>query len=85
MTLTKAQWSARRGWDSVCRTSSGRRLYNEQRRRDANERRDVVWELLLKYGLWEWGVCARISRELEISRATVCRDRQHILRSMRGR
>jgi hypothetical protein len=83
MTLSRQEWSARRGWDSVCRTSSGRRLYNEQRRKYANERRDVVWELLLQYGLWDWGVCARISRVLSVSRATICRDRRAILRSLR--
>jgi predicted DNA-binding transcriptional regulator YafY len=35
---------------------------------------------MLKYGLWEWGTLSRIARELSVSRATVCRDRQALER-----
>ena len=84
MTLTGQQWRQRRDWNTICATSSGRRKYNEQRRREAGERQNVVLDLLARYGFDRWGVCARIARELSISRATVCRDRQRLFRGMLG-
>jgi hypothetical protein len=82
MTLTASQWRRRTDWNEVCRRAAGRRKYNLERRRWAAERETVVFQLLLEYGLWEWGTLSRIARELSVSRATICRDRQRILRSM---
>jgi hypothetical protein len=79
MTLTRAQWTQRRNWDNVCATAAGRRKYNEERKRWAGERQDLVFKLLLAYGLWDWGVCARIARELGCHRSTIVRDRRAIL------
>jgi hypothetical protein len=84
MTLTRTQWRRRTDWNTICATSAGRRKYNQERQRWANERQDVVFELLLAYGLWEWGVCSRIARELGCHRSTIMRDRRAILRSMLG-
>jgi len=84
MTWTKEQWRQRRDWNTICATSAGRRKYNLERRKWAAERQTVVFELLVQYGFDRWGVCARIARELSISRATVCRDRQQLFRSMLG-
>jgi hypothetical protein len=85
MTLTRTEWRQRGEWNTICATSAGRRKYNQERKRWANERRDLVWELLLKYGLWEWGTLSRIARELQVHRSTVCRDRKNIVRDLLGR
>jgi len=47
-------------------------------------RRAQVARLLREYGLVDHGVCARIARELGVSRATICRDRQALMRDSRG-
>ncbi len=84
MTLTRTQWRTYTDWPSVCRRAAGRRKYNEERQRYAGARADLVCKLLLEYGVDCWGVCARIARELSVSRATVCRDRQRLVRSLMG-
>jgi hypothetical protein len=43
-----------------------------------------VFPLLVRYGFDTWGVCARISKEIGVSRATACRHRQRIVRAMLG-
>jgi hypothetical protein len=45
---------------------------------------DLVLPRLLAYGFDSWGVCARIAREIGVSRASVCRYRQRIVRAMLG-
>ena len=85
MTLTGQQWRTRGDWNTTCATAAGRRKYNQERKKWACERQDVVWSLLLKYGLWNWGSCSRIARELSVSRATICRDRRSIIRQTLGR
>ena len=66
MTLTRTQWRTRTDWSSVCARASGRRKYNEERRKWAGERQDVVFELLLQYGWDTWGVLTKIADELRI-------------------
>jgi hypothetical protein len=46
------------------------------------EREELVWPRLLKYGFDRGGVCARIAREIGVSRATACRYRKHILKAL---
>jgi hypothetical protein len=81
--MTREQWQQRTSWNTVCARAAGRRKYNEQRRRFVGQVCDeLVWPRLLKYGMFEWGVCARIAREIGVSRATACRYRQRIVRSL---
>jgi hypothetical protein len=83
--MTRQEWGRRTSWEEVCRRAAGRRKWNEQRRRFVGQVCDeLVLPLLLGYGFDSWGVCARIAREIGVSRATVCRYRQKILRSMLG-
>lgn len=55
-----------------------RRYYTGQRRDE------LVWPLLLRYGIFEWGTLARIAREVGCHRSTILRDRRALLRSMQG-
>jgi hypothetical protein len=45
---------------------------------------EVVWPLLLRYGLFEWGTLTKIAKEVGLHKLTVCRHRQRILRAMMG-
>jgi hypothetical protein len=63
--------------EQVFKRAGGRRRYNLQRQRAAEARRDQVERLLDLYGRRR-GVQARIARELQVSRATVCRDARAI-------
>jgi hypothetical protein len=81
--MTRQQWHARTDRQTVCRRQAGRRKYNERRRRFAGQVCDeLVFPLLLEYGFDHWGVCARVGRELGLSRSTICRYRQRILKAL---
>jgi hypothetical protein len=81
--MTRQEWHQPTDWNVVCARAAGRRKYNERRRLFAAQVCDeLVWPLLLKYGFDSWGVCARIGREIGVSRATVCRYRQRILKAL---
>jgi hypothetical protein len=60
--------------EQVFKRAGGRRRYNKQRQEAAAERRSEVWRLLDLYGHGRRGTQARIARELNVSRATICRD-----------
>jgi hypothetical protein len=81
--MTRTQWRTRTDWQTVCRRAAGRRKYNQWQHAMAAARQNEVFKLLLQYGLWDWGVCAQIARELGCSRSTIVRDRRAILRSLR--
>lgn len=79
-------WSAPTDWETVCKRNAGRRHYNAWRKFKAAYRRHVlVIEAADRLGLslWAWGTCARIARELNVSRSTVCRDLQAIKAEVR--
>jgi hypothetical protein len=81
--MTRQEWRQRTSWDQVCARAAGRRKYNERRRYFAAQVCDeLVWPRLLEYGFDRWGVCARIPREIGVSRSTICRYRQRILRTL---
>jgi hypothetical protein len=83
--MTRAQWKQRTDWNTVCARAAGRKKYNEQRARYVGQVCDeLVWPLLIRYGFETWGVCARVAREIGVSRATACRYRQRIVRAMLG-
>jgi hypothetical protein len=82
--MTRAKWRQRTSWDVVCARQAGRKKWNEQRRRFAGQRRDMVFELLVEYGFDTWGVLSRIAREIGCHRSTIMRDRRAIWRSMLG-
>lgn len=58
---------------AACR-AGGRRHYNAVRQRRAALRRVRVAELLVRATAFKRGVQTTIARELNVSRATVCRD-----------
>jgi hypothetical protein len=60
--------------EQVFKRAGGCRRYNRQRQTAADERRSEVWRLLDIYGHDRRGTQARIARELNVSRATICRD-----------
>jgi hypothetical protein len=82
MVIPPAQWRIRTDWNTVCARSSGRRHYPAARQQAARARRDQVFELLLRHGWDNFGVCAKIARELHVHRCTIVRDRQTLLREM---
>jgi hypothetical protein len=47
-----------------------------------NERRDLVWTLLVAGGLDRWGLLSDIARELGCHRSTIMRDKRALLRSL---
>jgi DNA-directed RNA polymerase specialized sigma subunit len=44
----------------------------------------VIWPLLLRYGLFEWGTLTKIAKEIGVHRSTVCRHRARIFKAMLG-
>jgi hypothetical protein len=76
-----AAWSAPTTADEVARRAGGRKHYNSWRRWLAFCRRHTeVARRLFAQGAWTRGVQARLARELGVSRATICRDVQYLLR-----
>jgi hypothetical protein len=83
--MTREQWRQPTDWNTVCARAAGRKKYNEQQRRFVGQVCDeLVLPRLLEYGFSSWGVCARIAREIGVSRATVCRYRQRLVKAMLG-
>jgi hypothetical protein len=82
--MTREQWRTRTSWNDVCARAVGRKRYNQERRKWANERADEVFKLLLAHGWNTWGVITRIAHELQVHKSTIARDRQRIERSMLG-
>jgi hypothetical protein len=80
--MTRGQWHARTDWEEVCRRAAGRRKYNEWQRKFTNERRDLVWTLLIAGGLDRWGLLSDIARELGCHRSTIMRDKRALLRTL---
>ncbi len=71
-------WNDHVPWDTVCRRASGRRGYNAHRAFKAAWRRVQVSNLLVKWGL-EYGIQARIARQLGLSEATISRDIEQLM------
>jgi DNA-binding CsgD family transcriptional regulator len=63
--------------EEAYRRAGGRRRYHARRKRDAEERRARVAELIIQWG-WVQGTQARIARELGVSEATISRDMRRI-------
>jgi len=63
--------------EEAYRRAGGRRRYHAQRKREAEERRARVAELVMRWG-WVQGTQARIARELGVSEATISRDMRKI-------
>src|SRR4051794_27592031 len=81
-------WWAYTSIDVVHRRAGGRRGYNARRSFQRLLRRRRVFELLVERfgveGLFgHHGACAAVARELGVSRATICRDRQYLLTEAR--
>jgi hypothetical protein len=82
MSISRANWRTPTDWATVCARSSGRRKWNAARQQAARARQDQVFKLLLSYGWGNFGVCAKIAREMHVHRCTIVRDRQTLLREM---
>jgi hypothetical protein len=69
--MTRQEWSQHTDWQAVCARAAGRRRYNEWQRQFMNERRELVWTLLIAGGLDRWGLPSDIARELGCHRSTI--------------
>ena len=75
-------WSAPVSDREAARRAGGRRRYNAWRKFRAEFRRTELARLLcVQGGLSFWRSGAALARKLGVSRSTVCRDRQALLRS----
>ena len=71
--------------DEIYRRASGRRHYNSVRHFKAEQRRRRLVKMLSsrKYEfILEHGTQARLARALNVSKSTICRDTQAILKKM---
>jgi hypothetical protein len=77
-------WSAPTDSATAFRRAGGRRSYNLKRQLERDARRVAVTVLLRQYqqeGVRQHGIQARLARELDFSKATICRDMQSIRRN----
>jgi hypothetical protein len=68
-----ATWRARVSDAEAYRRAGARRNFNERRQAAARQRRAVVQQAWLEQG-GQRGWQAQLARELQVSRATICRD-----------
>ncbi len=73
-------WTAKTGWQEVCRRVGGRRHYNAVRTLRKEERRRLVMRLLDDHHLTERGTISAIAAKLGVAVCTVSRDVKAILR-----
>jgi hypothetical protein len=83
--MDAGDWSDRTDFSVVCHRAGGRRAYNAKRRFCAAYRRMRLAKLLNKYPPLQRGIQSRLAAELGVSRSTVCRDMQRLLREWRRR
>ena len=84
MVISAAAWHHPRNAEEGRARLIGRDQYNAWRRQAAGERREVVRELLLEYGWDRKGVLRVIAAQLNVTAATICRDRQRLEQSLLG-
>jgi hypothetical protein len=85
MTVTRIAWRHPANYAEAKSRLVGRQKLNAERQRFAGQLCDeVIWPLLLRYGLFEWGTLTKIAKEIGVHRSTVCRHRQRIFRAMVG-
>jgi hypothetical protein len=81
--VQRTAWSETVSTDEAHARAGGRRRYNTTQQARAAWRRGQVAELLIAAGgFFVPGMQARIARHLGVSRSTVCRDVQAILRGL---
>jgi predicted DNA-binding transcriptional regulator YafY len=74
-------WTAETTPEAAARRAGGRRRYNASRKFLVANRRMELSRLLSAQGsLFERGTQARMARKLGVSRATICRDIEYLLR-----
>jgi hypothetical protein len=76
-------WSGSTDWATVCKRNAGRRHFNSVRNFQRAHRRKQVVELLVRYGMIDHGVKARIARELGVHKCTITRDVKYLLEATR--
>jgi hypothetical protein len=77
-------WNAETSDSEAARRAGGRRRYNQMRQAKAARRLGRIIDIMAR-NRWhsrQWGIRAKIARELGVSRATICRDLQHLERSL---
>ena len=68
--------------DEAQKRAGGRRSYNARRQNAALLRQHQIADLLrdMSGGLFDWGFRSELSRKFGVSRATITRDLQHLMR-----
>jgi hypothetical protein len=85
MTVSGHDWSHPSNYAEAKARLIGRQRLNRKRQRFAGQLCDeVIWPLLLRYGLFEWGTLTRVAQEIGVHKSTVCRHRARILKGMLG-
>jgi hypothetical protein len=77
-------WTAKTSDSEAARRAGGRRWYNHMRQAQATRRFGRIIDIMAR-NRWaghEWGIRAKIARELGVSRATIARDLQHLRRAL---
>jgi hypothetical protein len=76
-----AAWSVPTTREAAARRAGGRRAYNCRRRLAQTVRRaEVMRRVACKGGFFRRGIQAEVARELGVSRSTICRDIDYLLR-----
>jgi AraC-like DNA-binding protein len=81
--MRATNWSEPTDSLSAAKRAAGRRHYNAVRQFCAEHRRLAVSKLLIRIG-WRRGCQTEIARKLGVSRSTICRDLQTLLRDSRA-
>ena len=82
--MRATNWTDATTAEEAAKRAAGRRRFNRWRQLLATQRLGLIVDILTRNG-WtgrEWGIRAKIARELGVSRSTVARDMQHVERSL---
>jgi len=82
--MRATNWIAPTTVEIAARRAGGRRRFNRRRQRMMTQRLCRIVEVLRRNGWYgrEWGIRAKIARELGVSRATIARDLQNVERAL---
>ena len=82
--MRATNWSESTTTEIATRRAGGRRRYNRWRQLLVTRRLGSIVQIMRRNG-WtgrEWGIRAKIARELRVSRVTIARDLQHLERAI---
>src|SRR5262245_45182171 len=84
--MRATNWSISTDNATAYKRAGGRRQYNALHQAGAGLRLAQIAELFKEQSLLaatEWGIRSEIARKFGVSRATICRDMQHLVRILR--